>query len=151
MTAVAFDRVTARYGDVVALDDLTLEAAPGELLVLVGPSGSGKSTALRVLAGLEQPTSGRVLLGDRDVTSVPPHERGVAMVFQDYALYPHLTVRRNLTFGATVRREKDVDTRVDVLLPAHGRAEGEVAPNAQVRVQRIVLKHHRHAPLMRRD
>ena len=113
MTAVAFDSVTARYGDVVALDDLTLEAAPGELLVLVGPSGSGKSTALRVLAGLEQPTSGRVLLGDRDVTSVPPHQRGVAMVFQDYALYPHLSVRRNLTFGATVRREKDADARVD--------------------------------------
>ena len=109
---VAFDAVTAHYGDVVALADFSLEAAAGELLVLVGPSGSGKSTALRVLAGLEQPSAGRVLIGDRDVTATPPHQRGVAMVFQDYALYPHLNVRRNLSFGLTLRREADVDARV---------------------------------------
>ena len=109
---VAFEDVCAQYGDVVALRELTLEAATGELLVLVGPSGSGKSTALRVLAGLERPVAGRVLIGDRDVTTAPPHQRGVAMIFQDYALYPHLTVRRNLAFGLRLRREPKVDERV---------------------------------------
>jgi ABC-type sugar transport system ATPase subunit len=112
MTAIGFEGVTARYGDVVALDGLTLAAAAGELLVLVGPSGSGKSTALRVLAGLEQPVAGRVTIGDRDVTTVAPHQRRVAMIFQDYALYPHLTVRGNLAFGLKVRREADIDRRV---------------------------------------
>ncbi len=109
---VAFEGVTAGYGDVVALDNLTLEAASGELLVLVGPSGSGKSTALRVLAGLQPPTAGRVVIGGRDVTSAPPHERRVAMVFQDYALYPHLTVRDNLAFGPRLRREADANARI---------------------------------------
>lgn len=109
---VAFEGVSAQYGDVAALVELTLEAAGGELLVLVGPSGSGKSTALRVLAGLEQPVSGHVFIGDRDVTRVAPHQRGVAMVFQDYALYPHLTVRRNLEFGLRLRREDDIPDRV---------------------------------------
>jgi ABC-type sugar transport system ATPase subunit len=108
---VAFEGVTARYGDVVALDDLTLEAKSGELLVLVGPSGSGKSTALRVLAGLEHPAAGRVFIGDTDVTDTPAHRRGVGMVFQDYALYPHLTVRANLEFGPRLRREDDIAAR----------------------------------------
>ena len=112
MTDLRFDAVTARYGDVTALDALTLQAAPGELLVLVGPSGSGKSTALRILAGLEEPSSGSVFIGDRDVTTVAPHQRGLAMVFQDYALYPHLTVEQNLAFGLRVRREDGVAERV---------------------------------------
>jgi ABC-type sugar transport system ATPase subunit len=102
--SVRFDAVSKRYGDVPALDALGLEIADGELLVLVGPSGSGKSTALRVLAGLEMPTSGRIAIDGRDVTALPPHRRDVAMVFQDYALYPHLTVRENLAFGLEVRR-----------------------------------------------
>jgi ABC-type sugar transport system ATPase subunit len=110
---VALDGVTVRYGDVVAIDAVDLAAASGELVVLVGPSGSGKSTALRVLAGLEPPSSGRVLLGGRDVTRDPPPTRGVAMVFQDYALYPHLTARQNLAFGLRVRREPRVTERVD--------------------------------------
>jgi ABC-type sugar transport system ATPase subunit len=112
VTDLRFEGVTARYGDVVALDALDLRADPGELLVLVGPSGSGKSTALRILAGLEQPSAGSVFIADRDVTKVAPHRRGVAMVFQDYALYPHLTVEQNLAFGLRVRREDGIAQRV---------------------------------------
>ena len=112
MTDVRFDAVTVRYGDVVALETLTLAVAAGELLVLVGPSGSGKSTALRVLAGLEEPTDGQVHLGGRDITREPPHKRGVAMVFQDYALYPHLTAEQNMAFGLRVRGERDIDGRI---------------------------------------
>ncbi len=88
---------------VTALDDLTLDARPGELLVLVGPSGSGKSTALRVLAGIEPVQGGTVTIGDTDVTAVPAHRRDVAMVFQDLALFPHLDVTGNILFGPTVR------------------------------------------------
>jgi len=87
----------------VAARDLDLEIADGEFMVLVGPSGCGKSTALRIVAGLETPTGGRVLIGDRDVTGLPPQERDIAMVFQTYALYPHMTVRENLGFGLRMR------------------------------------------------
>jgi multiple sugar transport system ATP-binding protein len=95
---LAFEGVTKRFGDVVAVDDLTLEVEPGESLVLLGPSGCGKSTALRIMAGLETPTSGVVRIGDRVVNDVDPKDRDVAMVFQSYALYPHLNVRRNIEF-----------------------------------------------------
>jgi len=100
-----FEQTSKSFGDVVALDRLDLTVSDGELLVLVGPSGCGKSTALRLLAGLEQPTSGRVLVDDRDVTSLAPHKRDVAMVFQDLALYPHMTARQNIAFGPRIRRE----------------------------------------------
>jgi multiple sugar transport system ATP-binding protein len=86
-----------------AVRGLSLEVADGELLVLVGPSGCGKTTTLRLIAGLEEPTAGRIYIGERDVTEVPPHRRDVAMVFQNYALYPHLTVRQNLGFGLRMR------------------------------------------------
>jgi ABC-type sugar transport system ATPase subunit len=82
---------------------LDLDIADGEFMVLVGPSGCGKSTALRMIAGLETPTAGRVLIGERDVTTVPPQDRDIAMVFQSYALYPHMTVRQNLAFGLRMR------------------------------------------------
>ena len=87
-----------------AARDLILAVRHGELLVLVGPSGSGKSTILRLIAGLERPTSGRILIDDEDITDVPPERRDLAMVFQSYALYPHKTVRENLAFGLQVRR-----------------------------------------------
>ncbi|MBA3761031.1 MAG: ABC transporter ATP-binding protein [Gemmatimonadales bacterium] len=87
----------------MAAKGLDLEIRDGEFMVLVGPSGCGKSTALRMIAGLETPTSGRILIGDRDVTSVPPQDRDIAMVFQTYALYPHMTVRENLAFGLRMR------------------------------------------------
>jgi ABC-type sugar transport system ATPase subunit len=90
-------------GSHVALPDLTLDVGDGERLVLVGASGSGKSTVLRSIAGLEQPAGGRILVGDRDVTDLPPEQRDLAMVFQSYALYPHMTVRANLGFGLRMR------------------------------------------------
>lgn len=102
--AVRLESLTRSYGRVIALDGVDLEVRPGELVTLVGPSGSGKSTILRLIAGLERPDRGRVLVDNQDVSRVPPHRRGVAMVFQDYALYPHLTVRGNLLFGLRVRR-----------------------------------------------
>jgi ABC-type sugar transport system ATPase subunit len=103
MTAVAFEGIAKRYGAAVALDGFDLAVGDGELLVLVGPSGSGKSTLLRLLSGLERPDAGRVLIGGRDVTAEPPHRRDIAMVFQDYALYPHMTAGENLAFGLRVR------------------------------------------------
>ncbi len=104
MTAVAFEGVAKRYGGAIALDGFDLAVGDGELMVLVGPSGSGKSTLLRLLAGLERPDAGRLLIGGRDVTAEPPHRRDIAMVFQDYALYPHLTAGENLAFGLRVRK-----------------------------------------------
>jgi multiple sugar transport system ATP-binding protein len=99
----------------VAAQGLDLEIANGEFMVLVGPSGCGKSTALRMIAGLETPTVGRILIGDKDVTALPPQERDIAMVFQTYALYPHMTVRQNLAFGLRMRGagQDVIDRRVD--------------------------------------
>jgi ABC-type sugar transport system ATPase subunit len=102
--AIRLEAVGKAYGRVTAVDGVDLEVRAGELLTLVGPSGSGKSTILRLIAGLDRPDRGRVLLGGRDVSAVAPHRRAVAMVFQDFALYPHLTVLGNLLFGLRVRR-----------------------------------------------
>ncbi len=103
MAAIAFDHVSKRYGRVTALADLTLAVHDGEFLVLVGPSGCGKSTVLRLTAGLEAATAGNILIDSQVVNDVPPRERDVAMVFQNYALYPHLSVAENLAFGLKVR------------------------------------------------
>ena len=104
MASVRLEGVEKTYPNGhVAARGLDLEIADGEFMVLVGPSGCGKSTALRMIAGLETPTAGRVLIGDRDVTTVPPQDRDIAMVFQSYALYPHMTVRQNLAFGLRMR------------------------------------------------
>jgi ABC-type sugar transport system ATPase subunit len=114
MATVSFDRVSKRFGDVMVVEEFNLDVADGELLVLVGGSGSGKSTILRMVAGLEEVTSGRILIDQRDVTAVPPRERDVAMVFQDYGLYPHMTVRENLSLGLRLRKvaREEIERRV---------------------------------------
>lgn len=104
MASIRLDRIEKTYPNGhVAARGLDLEVADGEFVVLVGPSGCGKSTALRMVAGLETPTGGRILIGDEDVTEQPPQDRDIAMVFQSYALYPHKTIRENLAFGLRMR------------------------------------------------
>src|SRR5476651_629447 len=104
MPSVTFDHVRKTFGDTTVVEDFDLQGADGELLVLVGGSGSGKSTILRMVAGLEAVTSGTIRIDDRDITHLAPRARDVAMVFQDYALYPHLNVRDNLSLGLKLRR-----------------------------------------------
>jgi len=111
---ISLDQVTRTFGSTVALHDVSLEIPQGEFLVLLGPSGCGKSTLLRILAGLLPPTSGRVIIDQQDVTALPPGERDIAMVFQSYALYPHMSVERNLGFGLRVRHrsKEEITTKV---------------------------------------
>jgi putative spermidine/putrescine transport system ATP-binding protein len=101
--AIAFHRVTRAYGALTAVDDLSLSIAGGEFFSLLGPSGSGKTTCLRLIAGFELPDQGRILLEGQDVSRVPPHQRNVNTVFQDYALFPHLSVLQNVAYGPRVR------------------------------------------------
>jgi multiple sugar transport system ATP-binding protein len=104
MAGVTFDRVAKRYGDVSVIEDLSLAIPDQEFMVLVGPSGCGKSTALRMIAGLEDISDGEIRIGERVVNELPPKSRDIAMVFQNYALYPHMTIRENLEFGLRVRK-----------------------------------------------
>jgi len=114
MATVTYDHVTKKFDDTAAVQDLTLQVADGEFMVLVGPSGCGKSTALRMLAGLEKVSDGRILIGEHVVNNVAPQSRDIAMVFQSYALYPHMTVYDNLAFGLRNHKvpKKDIDRRV---------------------------------------
>jgi len=114
MPSVTFDHVRKTFDSATVVEDFDLTVADGELLVLVGGSGSGKSTILRMVAGLEEVTSGTIRIDERDVTPLPPRERDVAMVFQDYGLYPHMTVRDNLSLGLRVRKiaAQEIDRRV---------------------------------------
>jgi len=104
--AVRLEGLSRRFGAVQALDGLDLELNPGELVALLGPSGCGKTTALRILAGLEDADSGRVLVADRDITNVPANRRDMGMVFQAYSLFPHLTALDNVEFGLRLRRQQ---------------------------------------------
>ena len=104
MVGVRLDNVTKRFGNVVAVDRVSLEISRGEFFFLLGPSGCGKTTLLRIIAGFYEPEGGRVLFEDRDMTRVPPNERNTGMVFQNYALWPHMTVWRNVEYGLSVRR-----------------------------------------------
>ena len=114
MARVAFENVIKKYGDVLAVNNLNIDVADKEFLVLVGPSGCGKTTALRCLAGLEEITSGEIKIGDRVVNDIAPKDRDIAMVFQSYALYPHLSVYDNMAFGLKLRKvpKEEIKRRV---------------------------------------
>ena len=114
MARVTLKHVTKKFGDFTAVADISLEIEDGEFMVLVGPSGCGKTTILRMIAGLEEVTGGEIWIGDRLVNHVPPKDRDIAMVFQNYALYPHMTVYDNIAFGLKLRRmpRAEIDRRV---------------------------------------
>lgn len=118
MTSVHLDHITKRFDETVALDDIDLRINAGELFFLLGPSGCGKSTLLRLIAGLHEPTSGRILFNERDVTKLQTDQRNAVMVFQSYALWPHMTVRENVRFGLSVRKvdRGEQDRRIDEVL-----------------------------------
>ncbi|HYP87948.1 MAG TPA: ABC transporter ATP-binding protein, partial [Polyangiaceae bacterium] len=113
--AIAVEGVAVRFGDSVALRSVSLSIAPGELLMLLGPSGCGKSTLLRSIAGFVTPDSGRVLFDGEDVTSLPPHRRQIGMVFQSFALFPHLSVGENVAFGLREQRRPraEINERIE--------------------------------------
>ncbi|HEU5278913.1 MAG TPA: ATP-binding cassette domain-containing protein, partial [Gaiellaceae bacterium] len=115
MAEIRLERVTKVFaGDVNAVDGVSLTIGSGEFMVLVGPSGCGKSTLLRMLAGLEEVSDGEIWIGDREVSRLAPRDRDIAMVFQNYALYPHLSVAKNLAYGLKVRKtpKEEIDARV---------------------------------------
>jgi multiple sugar transport system ATP-binding protein len=143
MAKIVLDRVSKVFGsDVIAVNNVSLEIGDGEFMVLVGPSGCGKSTILRILAGLEEVTAGEVIIGDTQVTDLPPKERDVAMVFQNYALYPHMTVEQNLGFGLRLRKtpKAELKRRVDDVAtilgldPLMQRKPGELSGGQRQRV-----------------
>src|ERR1700734_1772211 len=125
MSKISLHNVWKLYGDHPVVKNLSLEARDGEFLVLVGASGCGKSTTLRMLAGLETPTYGNITIDDDDVTLVPPGQRDVAMVFQSYALYPHMSVYKNLSFGPRARKEPkaEIEKRVSAVAETLGLAD----------------------------
>ncbi len=114
MASVTFEHVYKRWGDVTAVNDLNIHVEDKEFLVFVGPSGCGKTTSLRLLAGLEEISDGNIKIGDRIVNDVPPKDRDIAMVFQSYALYPHMSVYDNMAFGLKLRKtpKSEIDRRV---------------------------------------
>jgi multiple sugar transport system ATP-binding protein len=143
MAKIVLDRVSKVFGsDVIAVNNVSLDIGDGEFMVLVGPSGCGKSTILRILAGLEEVTAGEVIIGDTQVTDLPPKERDVAMVFQNYALYPHMTVEQNLGFGLRLRKtpKAELKQRVDDVAtilgldPLMQRKPGELSGGQRQRV-----------------
>lgn len=132
MTSVRIEQITRRFGQQSALDGVDLSINAGELFFLLGPSGCGKSTLLRLIAGLDQPTAGRIFFGDRDVTALPTGSRSAVMCFQSYALWPHLSVRENVRFGLDVRRvnRAEQDRRVtEVLTLVQMESLGDRKPN----------------------
>jgi ABC-type sugar transport system ATPase subunit len=142
MPGVVFERVVKRFGDSLVLDDVSIEIPEGRLVVFAGPSGCGKSTLLRLLAGLDEPTSGTIRIGDRVVNGTPPRDRDVAMVFQTYALYPHMTVAENIGFplrmmGVPLRERTPQVARVAAMLglePYLGRYPRQLSGGQRQRV-----------------
>ena len=139
---VSFEHIEKRYGDVYAVRDLNLVIPDGALQFLLGPSGCGKTTTLRILAGLEKPTSGKLLFGGRDVTAFPASDRGIGMVFQNYALWPHMTVQKNIEYGLKLKSlaKEEVNRRLQEVLeltqlgPFADRYPGQLSGGQQQRV-----------------
>ena len=125
MARLVLDQITREFGDFVATDHVSLEIADGDFLVLLGPSGCGKTTLLRMIAGLLEPTSGTIMIGDENVTALPARKRDLAMVFQSYALYPHLSVGKNLAFPLKVR----------------GTSKTEIAERVQIAAEAVDIAH----------
>lgn len=142
MESIRAESIVKSFGSVRALDSISITVEPGELFFLLGASGCGKTTLLRCIAGLETPTSGSILFGERDVTKMPPHKREAAMVFQSYALWPHLTVSQNIAFGLEERKvpKAEIKRRVEealemVQLPGYGdRSIDQMSGGQQQRV-----------------
>ena len=111
MAELLLEQVSKRYGETLVVEDLTLAIRQGEFLVLLGPSGCGKTTTLRMIAGFVEPSSGRISLGGRDVTQLPPWKRNTGLVFQSYALFPHLTVDQNVAFALEMRKVPAAEIR----------------------------------------
>ena len=151
MPSVSFEHIVKKYGELTVLDDLNLSIEDGDFLVLLGPSGCGKTTLLNLLAGLNDVSSGQILIGSRDVTDLDPKDRGLAMVFQSYALYPTKTVRGNLKFGLSARRlsteeaEKRIAWAADMLQlgPLMDRKPSQLSGGQRQRVAigRALVKH----------
>lgn len=142
MVSVKLEHVTKRFDRVVAVDRVSLDIAEGEFFFLLGPSGCGKTTLLRMIAGFYEPEGGRIVFGDRDVTDLPPNERNTGMVFQNYALWPHMTVRKNVEYGLSMRKVErvEMDKRVDRALdmvqmsPYADRSPNQLSGGQQQRV-----------------
>jgi sn-glycerol 3-phosphate transport system ATP-binding protein len=144
MSAISVEHLSRWWGPTRAVDDVSFEAVPGKMLVLLGPSGCGKSTTLRLIAGLEAATAGRIAIGGVDVTHLPPASRRLSMVFQSYALFPHLSVAENIVFGLRVRRVAAADRgarlkRVATLLGLDGLLERKPSQLSGGQQQRVAL------------
>ena len=143
MASVAIRGVRKAFGAVEVIHGVNVDIGDGEFVVLVGPSGCGKSTLLRMIAGLENITGGVIRIDNRVVNHVPPKERDVAMVFQNYALYPHMTVADNLGFSLKLRRAPRAEIKARVERAAQAQRKAHVGGNRHVRIERVVLEHHR--------
>jgi putative spermidine/putrescine transport system ATP-binding protein len=149
--AIQFDKVSRHFGEVRAVDHVDLEIRDGEFFSLLGPSGSGKTTCLRMIAGFERPTSGRILLYGQDVSSLPPYERDINTVFQDYALFPHMTVDANIAYGPMIKgvskteQRTQVDAMLDLVqLPGFGQRKPSQLSGGQrqrVALARALINH----------
>jgi sn-glycerol 3-phosphate transport system ATP-binding protein len=140
VSSIRLEQIAKHWGESRALDGITFSAEPGSFVVLLGPSGCGKSTTLRLIAGLDTPTEGTIRIGERDVTHLPPASRGISMVFQSYALFPHLTVAENIVFGLRVRKVAGRDAKLKRaaemlgLMPLLARKPSQLSGGQQQRV-----------------
>ena len=144
MAKVVLENISKMFGNVEAVKNFDLTVEDKEFVILVGPSGCGKSTALRMVAGLEEPTTGTIYIGDRAVNDLPPKDRDIAMVFQEYALYPHMSVYKNMAFALKLRKfpKEEIDQRVTMGLGDPGDSESS-RPEAEAAFRRTASEGRR--------